>query len=126
MWSRVYAPLTSRPDAGRSCTPISTPDAFAAATLKKFDAPGEGGEKVNWIRSRYRCAKPVAETLAPSHGSSCVTPPSRLTERSGRRSGFPVANPLAKLSKNDGSLNPVPTDARSRVAAVTKASALAR
>jgi hypothetical protein len=102
------------------------PEAFAAATLKKLDPPGDGGAKVNWIRSRNRWAKPVIDTLAWSDGISWVTPPSTLNERSGSRSGFPVANPVAKLSKNDGSLNPVPTEARTRVRPVAKASTLAR
>src|ERR1700675_4893816 len=109
---------------GRNFNTSSTPDAFAAATLKKLGAPGEGGAKVNWIRSRNRWAKPVAERVIRAPGTSWVTPPSTLKVRSGRRSGFPVAKPVAKLSKKDGSLNPVPTDARSRVDAGMNASGL--
>ena len=42
-------------------------------------------------------------------------PPSRLVERSGVRSGFPVTKPVAKVSKNVGSLIPVPAEIRRRV-----------
>ncbi len=81
---------------------------------------------MNWIRSRNRWANPVSARVTRPPRTSCSTPPSKAVERSGRRSGFPVTNPLAKFSKKLGSLNAFPTDALRRVVRVAKPSALIR
>lgn len=92
--------------------------AEAAATLKKFGSPGSRGRNVYWIRSSKDRSNQTAVSRAIDP-DACSVPASQARARSGSSSGFPVATPLAKTSKNVGSLIPRPAEAVSRVPAAS-------
>src|SRR5262245_13992227 len=98
----------------------SKPRARLRSKLIQVETCG-GGRDVKTIRSRNRLSKIVSSTTNRDPKICCSIPASKLRERSGRRSRFPInVGSLAKFCKKLGSEIPVPALALSRVALVSK------